>query len=73
MIVKQGDIVIFGRKTANGHDEHPAIVTQVWGEDRVDPTVNLKVFYDCAPTSDETSVQYWARAPFGSAYYYREP
>ena len=40
-----GRIVLFRSATANGQDEHPAIVTRVWS----DTCVNLVVFLDNVP------------------------
>lgn len=36
----------------NNHDDHPAIITTVHAPD----LVNLKVFFDCGPVQDRTSV-----------------
>ncbi len=54
--MKIGDIVTFvGASDADEYNytrEHPAIVTRV----NSDTMVNLKVFFDCGPVEDRSSV-----------------
>jgi hypothetical protein len=55
--MKIGDIITYiqpkDETPYNGHRDHPAMVTAVWG----DECVNLKVFFDCGPVEDRTSVE----------------
>lgn len=57
--MKIGDIVTYiqpaGEKPYNGHRDHPAMVTAVWGNGP-NASVNLKVFFDCGPVEDRTSI-----------------
>jgi hypothetical protein len=69
--MKLGTTVIFGKRSSNGTDEHPAIVTRVWGDGET-PTVNLTVWPDCGDSFFASSVQYWKSQEWGSGYYYRE-
>ncbi len=39
----------------NGHRDHAAVITDVHS----DTLVNLKVFFDCGPVDDRTSVELW--------------
>ena len=56
MAPQVGDIVVYiqssNEKPYNGHRDHPAIVTCSWSTD----CLNLKVFFDCGPVEDKTSV-----------------
>ena len=70
--MKLGTIVVFGKRSSNGAEEHPAIVTRVWGDGET-PTVNIKVIPDCGEPFDATSIQHWKSQGWGSGYYYREP
>jgi len=59
MKVTVGRTVIVKGVLSNGTDEHPAIVTRVWGtNDTADSPVmvNLTVFPDCAPPVTKGSV-----------------
>ena len=51
-----GDTVVYiqpsHEKPHNGHRDHPALVTYAWSAD----CLNLKVFFDCGPIEDRTSV-----------------
>ncbi|WP_439640550.1 hypothetical protein [Nevskia sp.] len=54
-----GRIVIIKGVPSNGTDEHPALITRVWGtNDPVDSPVmvNLTVFPDCLPPVTRGSV-----------------
>lgn len=55
---KLGDIVTFiANNTSDEYNyskEHPAIITRVFS----DHMVNCKVFFDCGPVEDRTSVNY---------------
>jgi hypothetical protein len=70
--MKLGTVVVYGKHASNGADEHPAIVTRVWGEGET-PTVNIKVIPDGGDPFDVTSVTHWKSQSWGSSYYYREP
>ena len=70
--MKLGTVVVYGKHASNGADEHPAIVTRVWGEGET-PTVNIKVIPDGGDPFDVTSVTHWKSQSWGSNYYYREP
>lgn len=56
--MKRGDIITVKNVVSNGHDEQPAVVTNVWGESDVtgEAVVNAKVLPDCGEPRDATSV-----------------
>lgn len=67
MYIGQSVVYIQGEHETlyNGHNNHPAIITQVWS-----PTcVNLKVFFDCGPVEDRTSVCTLDQIQKGGAYF----
>lgn len=53
--MKVGQMVVYmcpPGELHNNHRDHPAVVTTTFSEDMV----NLKVFFDCGPVEDRTSV-----------------
>ena len=72
--MRVGTVVVFlapRDKASNGTQEHPAIVTRVWGNEEF-PTVNMKVLPDCGEPFDATSVRHWKNGGWPVEYAYRE-
>jgi hypothetical protein len=44
---------------SNGHDEQPGIVTCDWSPSSQVRSVNVKVFNDCGPVWDATSIMFY--------------